>query len=182
MVATSVTWPGQPVTLEFRKPTVSCAKHVWRLVRESGALDENSCYAYLLLCRDFGETCVVAHDDLGVAGFVTAYRPPDRRRVLFVWQVGVASRARRRGIGQRMLRHLLERPACHDVQFVEATVTPSNAPSRRLFAALARQLDCDVKWTAGFSEEDFGGSEHESEPLLRIGPIDRPQLAQKGTP
>ncbi|HUG20567.1 MAG TPA: diaminobutyrate acetyltransferase [Planctomycetaceae bacterium] len=159
---------------QFRPPTLADAPLVWQLVRDSGVLDLNSCYLYLLLCRDFAETCLVAEDETGVAGFVTAYRPPLRSESLFIWQVGVAPHARRQGLASRMLRSLLSSPGCRDVQFLEATVSPSNVASRRMFETLARALEIPIQWTDGFLPEHFGSQQkHEAESLLRIGPLER---------
>src|SRR5690606_4540692 len=71
---------GQPAAqpIAFEQPTVADGAEMWRLVRESGVLDENSCYAYLLLCRHFDSTCLVARQAGDVVGFVAAYRPPNR--------------------------------------------------------------------------------------------------------
>lgn len=145
-----------------------------QLVESVGVLDRNSCYLYLLLCRDFADTCVIAESNRELAGFVTAYRPPSRPEVLFVWQVGVARAARRQGLAKRMLRKLLSLPACQDVRFLEATVTPSNAASRNLFELLADELGAARVWCNGFCSEQFAiPHEHEDELLIRIGPLER---------
>jgi diaminobutyrate acetyltransferase len=83
----------------LRSPTVDDGAAIWQLVRETGVLDENSAYAYLLLCRDFARTSLVAERDSQLAGFVTAYRPPQRLQMLFVWQISVSQSARRQGLG-----------------------------------------------------------------------------------
>jgi L-2,4-diaminobutyric acid acetyltransferase len=149
------------------------APWIWRLVRETGVLDENSSYLYLLLCQDFAETCVVAEQESQVVGFVTAYRPPVRSNVLFVWQVGVSSAARRQGLALRMLNDLVARCRAGDagIEFVEATVASSNIPSRRLFESLASSLDASLIDGEGFRESHFRFGGHEAEPLIRIGPL-----------
>lgn len=155
---------------EFRKPTLADASRIWSLVRESRVLDENSCYLYLLLCRDFAETCLVAKRDSQLAGFVTAYRPPNRSSVLFVWQIAVSESSRRQGLALRMLRALLDR-FDDSIDYVEATVAPTNKPSRRLFETLAEKLDAPFSSGEGFTSAHFAAGDHEAEPLIRIGPI-----------
>ena len=142
-----------------------------RLVRDSGVLDANSPYAYLLLCDHFADTCLAAFRCDELVGFVTAYRPPIRPNSIFVWQIGVAATARGCGLGKRLLRNLLALPACRDVRFLEATITPSNAASWRLFESVARDLGVRLETQVGFRAEDFGSS-HEEERLLIIGPLD----------
>lgn len=153
---------------------------LWALVRASGRLDANSPYAYLLLCTHFADTCVIAERNGRVVGFVTAYRPPSNPEVIFVWQIAVAVAARGRGIAKRLLRTLLERPACAGVRFLEATVTPSNHPSKKLFHAFARSLDVRCTEAGGFAEDLFPRCAHELELLIRIGPLDGLESRRKG--
>jgi L-2,4-diaminobutyric acid acetyltransferase len=152
---------------------------MWRLVRESGALDVNSVYCYLLLCKDFSATCCVAEARGGLVGFVTAYLPPGRSDTLFVWQIAVTSELRGQGVAARLLQELLRRRACRDVRFVEATVGPSNHASRALFTALARDLNGSLSEQSCFDASLFPEGGHEPENLLRIGPfsLSQPSLA-----
>jgi len=165
--------------IELRQARVPDAASIWRLVRDSGVLDCNSSYLYLLLCRDFSDTCVVAERGEETVGFVTAYRLPRDPSVLFVWQIGVCSTARRQGLAKRMLRDLLDR---QDVEqpprFLEATVAASNIASRRLFQSLAADIGATLVEEEGFLVSDFPAAvsddpaeAHEAEPRLRIGPL-----------
>jgi L-2,4-diaminobutyric acid acetyltransferase len=156
--------------LVVREPRIEDAERMWRLVRDSGTLDLNSGYAYLLLCRHFRNTCLLAEDDDGaIAGFVVGYRPPDAEDTMFVWQIGVSTRHRRRGVGRTLLLALLDR--LERVRFLEATVTPSNEPSRRLFRSVARSLDARFETRPYFDEDVLPESDHEPETLVRIGPL-----------
>jgi L-2,4-diaminobutyric acid acetyltransferase len=157
----------------FRCPDLGDGTGIWELVRRSGVLDENSCYLYLLLCRDFRDTCLLAECGDELAGFVTAYIPPARPDVIFVWQVAVAEAYRGRGVASTALRCLIQLPACSGVRYLEATVAESNEASRRLFQSLAERLGTDCTTGRGFDQSLFPGSDHESEPLLRLGPFSR---------
>lgn len=152
-------------------PKVSHGADIHRLVSECRPLDLNSVYAYLLLCEHFAQTCVVAEHAGRVVGFVSAYRPPGRSETVFVWQVAVAEQVRGSGLAKAMLRELLARDAVRGCRYLETTVSPSNAPSRRLFRSLARELGAPVVESVLFSEKDFGEVSHEIEALLRIGPF-----------
>jgi L-2,4-diaminobutyric acid acetyltransferase len=156
----------------MRTPTVSDGAPMWALLSEAG-LDRNSPYAYLLVCTDFAETSVVAEDDEGLVGAVAAYRPPVRPEAVFVWQVGVADRARGRGLARRMLHEILALPANKDVEALTATVTPDNEPSLRLFRGLARELGVDCTEHPRFTVEHFpaDAGAHEPENELVIGPL-----------
>lgn len=158
-------------TLKYRNPTVEDGPDVWSLVKNSGVLDVNSSYCYLLLCQDFSDTCIVAEMAGKVVGFVTAYRPPARRDVLFVWQIGVDSSVRGRGVASALLDSLLSQDVCRDVLYIETTISPSNMPSRALFHSLARRLDVPVAEHEGFSEKLFPEGAHEPEHLFQLGPL-----------
>lgn len=160
----------------FRCAARGDAQRIDRLVRESGVLEPNACYAYLLLCEHFRDTCLVAEEraDGGatprLAGFVAGYRPPTKPDVVFVWQIGVADWARKRGLGGRMLRELIRSPGGRDARFLEATIAHSNAASQRLFTAFAEREGARLERAEGFAAADFGGG-HEAEELYRIGPL-----------
>lgn len=152
-------------------PGVRHGAAIHRLVEACKPLDLNSTYAYLLLCEHFAETCVHAERGGHTVGFISAYRRPKRSGVIFVWQVAVAKEMRGQGLARAMLRELIDRPALRDCRFLETTVSPSNEPSRRLFHSLARERQAAITERVLFSENDFGGEQHESEVLIRIGPF-----------
>lgn len=157
--------------IALRRPTVAHGAAIHDLVAACKPLDLNSRYAYLLLAAHFAETCVIAEDEGGVVGFVSAYVPPGRDDTLFVWQVAVAAAARGRGVAGAMLRDILARPRASGCTHLETTVSPSNTPSRRLFLALARELGAQVHETPLFASADFGDEDHECEVLIRMGPL-----------
>jgi L-2,4-diaminobutyric acid acetyltransferase len=157
-------------TFAFRRPCVEDGPALWNLARESGGLDVNSPYAYLLLGHLFTDTCVLAEDATGPAGFTSALLAPGRPETLFVWQVAVHPARRRRGLAGRMLRHLLGRPACAGVRAVEATVTPGNRASRALFVRLAAEMGASCRILPGFPRAVFPSGGHEPEMLVRVGP------------
>lgn len=143
---------------------------MWDLARANG-LDVNSPYHYLVFCRDFAETSIVADGGAGPVGFVTGFRRPADPGTLFVWQVAVDHRARRQGLGLAMLAHLVARLAPAGVAHVEATVTPSNTASAALFASLARAVRAPKVDAPLFGALDFPEDHaHEPEILVRIGP------------
>lgn len=156
----------------IRSASMADGAAVWRLVKESKVLDVNSSYAYLLFLDRFGATSVVAEtDDGGVVGFVTGFRPPESPDVVFVWQVAVDASMRGRGLARRMLDALVGLDACRGVRFLETTVTPSNGPSRALFASFARGREAEHTVSPYIEMEMFPEPGHEDEELHRIGPF-----------
>lgn len=165
--------PGtEPETapISIRMPETGDGKDIYALVKESGTLDVNSEYAYLLLGTHFQQSCAAAKVDGRLAGFVSAYIPPNQPDVLFVWQVAVDGEYRKRGLALAMLKDILCRPCCAQTKYIQATITPSNFASRSLFTSLARDLDTSFHERFMFPEEYFSES-HEPEPLFVIGPL-----------
>jgi L-2,4-diaminobutyric acid acetyltransferase len=156
---------------DFRHPQVADGLRIWRLIREAGTLDLNSTYAYLVLCRDFADTCLLAEHDGRLDGFVTGYLPPKHPNTLFIWQIGVAPAARGKGLASQLLENLLQSESCRHVNSLITNVTPSNKASRALFARLARALETELTEDDGFGEALFPEPGHEPERLLHIGPF-----------
>ncbi|WP_232661640.1 diaminobutyrate acetyltransferase [Pseudonocardia sp. TRM90224] len=160
---------GPPAgAISYGPPDVADGVECWRIARESEVLDVNSRYAYLLWCRDFASTSVVARLDGAVVGFVTGYRRPDSPSTLMVWQVAVDERARGAGVAGRMLDELRSRVDAIDR--LETSITPANTASIALFSAFARRHGATVARTELFGP-DVLGDEHDPEILFRIGPI-----------
>jgi L-2,4-diaminobutyric acid acetyltransferase len=156
----------------FRHPDTEDGKHLWEITRHSGTLDLNSPYHYLIMCRHFGSTSVVAEINGTIVGFVTAYIPPESRNTLFVWQIAVNKSAQGKGLAKKMLVFAFKNAANNPLAFLEATITPSNTASIHLFSSVAQAFDAPFDFSETyFSEEDFGTGAHEPETLVRIGPI-----------
>lgn len=158
-----------PVT--FKMPIVEQGQDIWQLIKNTKNLDLNSAYSYLMLCKYFADTCVVAQSEEKVVGFISAFHPPNQPDVLFVWQVAVDSSFRRYGLGLNMLKHLLTRTSCLKVRYLEMTVNPSNKAAYSLYYKLADELNTSCEETICFPSWLFPGAQHEDEVMLRIGPL-----------
>lgn len=157
----------------FVEPNVDDGAAMWELVKDSGVLDLNSSYSYLMMCEFFSKTCVAAKNrNNELVGFVTAFHPPKKKDVVFVWQIGVAKSERGKGLGSKILKALLNLPANKEVRYLEATVSPSNIASQSLFRGIARKKDTNCVVLECFPEELFPvGGDHEPEMTYRIGPL-----------
>lgn len=151
------------------EPEVQHGSEMWRIATDSEALDVNSPYAYLVLCRDFRHTSRVALVDGDVAGFITGYIPEERQDTLFVWQIAVDDRHRGRGLASRMLDHLTESLVeSHGISTVETTITDDNRASQRLFESFAERWDdAELDRDALFTAEQFP-DDHSTEFLYTI--------------
>lgn len=141
---------------------------MWEITRDTGVLDVNSAYAYVLLARDFAATSVVVEADGRVVAFITGYRRPRAPDTLFVWQVGVDADQRGLGLAGRMLDELLDRLADDGVTHLETTVSPDNDASIAMFTALARRRQVAMARTELFTPEHLGVG-HLPEDLYTIG-------------
>lgn len=153
----------------FREPESGDGAAVWILARDSGTLELNSAYAYLLWCDRFADTSVVTEIDGRPVGFVCGFRPPRQPDTLFVWQVAVGEDHRGMGLARRMIASILDRDP--GLRYLEATVAPSNEASQRLFRSIARSRNCPCDESTHFRPQDFPDGEHEAEHLFRIGPF-----------
>jgi L-2,4-diaminobutyric acid acetyltransferase len=154
----------------FDPPSIDDGADLWRLASDSKSLDVNSPYSYLLWCRDFAATSVVARASGSTAGFITGYLRPQEPRTLFVWQVAVSQDWRRQGLARQMLDHLVAQLRPQGVDHVEATVTPDNLASTRLFTSFARANNTQLSRDELFSERLLGDG-HQAEIRFRIGPF-----------
>ncbi len=157
----------------MRKPTPRDGSSIYNLIKSSPPLDLNSLYCYLLISLHFGDTSVIAENDNGIAGFISAYIPPSRNDTLFIWQVAVHENARKCGLATKMIGHILARPETGPVAYIETTVTPSNTASESLFRHVAEKHNAPCRTTVCFPAMMFGSGSHEEEVLFTIGPLNK---------
>jgi len=155
----------------FSPPVSSDGIRVHRLVASCPPLDENSIYCNILQCDHFAATSVKVELDGELVAFISGYIPPAEPEVLFIWQVAVSSVARGKGLGKRMMDHLINRPACEEVRFLHTTVTPDNEASAGMFASFARHVKAPVSKEVLYDSEGHFDGKHESEERFVIGPF-----------
>lgn len=151
-------------------PVVADGPALFRITRDSQVLDVNSSYAYLMWCRDFANTSVVARVDGVVVGFVTGYIRPEAPDTIMVWQVAVDASQRGGGVAGKLLNHLLDQVLPRGVHYLETTITADNTASIKLFSALARNRSAELVSSELFTSDLFPDA-HEGEDLYRIGPF-----------
>ncbi|MFC9292550.1 diaminobutyrate acetyltransferase [Streptomyces sp. NPDC057011] len=165
--------PSTGPTTHIDRPRPGDGPLLWRLARDSGTLDLNSSYSYLLWCRDFAGTSAVARDAAGRAvGFVSGYLRPESPGTLLVWQVAVDASVRGQGIAGALLDSLSARVAAeHGLRSMETTISPGNRASERLFASYAARHGATLTREVLFNPEEFPDGGHAPEVLHRIGPL-----------
>ena len=158
-------------SIVLRSPVLEDGVAVFRLVENCPPLDMNSSYCNLLQCSHFANTSVAAQMNGEMVGFISGYVIPGRPDTLFVWQVAVAEQARGVGLASRMLTHILARPHCAAIAYVETTITQDNQASWALFKSLAKKLSADFRSSGWMDKETHFAGKHDSEALVHIGPF-----------
>ena len=156
-----------PTAAAFRTPTAADGARMWEIARDSGVLDLNSSYAYVLWGAEFSDSSIVVEVDGRVVGFVTGFLRPSEPESIFVWQVGVDADQRGKGLAARLLHHLMDRLAEHGVVRLRTTISPDNEASKRTFGAVARDRGMTLSREDYLSAELLGEG-HEPEDLYTI--------------
>lgn len=156
-------------TIHCRAPTAGDGHAVWQLIGRCPPLDANSLYCNLLQCDHFGDTCIAAvNEQEALVGWVSGYLLPRQPSTLFIWQVAVDQAAQGQGLGKRMLRELLARPACRDVNTLQTTITTDNHASWRLFVSFAREHGGQMSDECYFHQDEHFAGAHASEHMVTI--------------
>jgi L-2,4-diaminobutyric acid acetyltransferase len=158
-------------SIQLHVPTSEDGLPLHKLIQQCPPLDPNSVYCNLLHCSHFAATSVAAKQGDELVGFISGYLIPERPDTLFIWQVAVADGARGRGLASLMLTHLLQRPTCSTVRFMETTITPDNQGSWALFRRFAASRQAPLKESVEFDRDRHFSGQHDSEWLVRIGPL-----------
>ena len=69
--------------VNFRAAQPNDGLTLWQLVRDTGVLDLNSPYFYVLMATDFGETCLVVEHNEQIVGAIIGYHPPKQKQTVF---------------------------------------------------------------------------------------------------
>ena len=152
----------------FRKPVREDGADIWELIKACKPLDENSMYCNLLQADHFADTCVVAEMEGRIVGWVSGYILPHDEDTVFVWQVAVSELARGKGLGGRMLEHLLTRDECKDVRRLQTTITRDNDASWGLFRKFAEAQGGLLDAQAHFTRDTHFQGEHDTEHMVTI--------------
>ena len=157
--------------LKLTPPSAEDGAAVFNLVAQCPPLDPNSMYCNLLQCSHFSATSVAAKQGDELVGFISGYLIPQRPNCLFIWQVAVSEKARGHGLATRMVQHILARPVCQQVNYLETSITETNQASWALFQGLAKKLNADLHTSVLFDQKQHFANAHDTEMLVKIGPI-----------
>lgn len=144
---------------------------MWELARRVRGAECDTAYFYLLWCREFAQTSVVATVDNQVVGFVLGYLRQDVPGTLVVWQVGSDPSCPVFGVRSRMLNEIIDRQVARGCRFVETTVTAREVETIRGVRRLAGQRAARVAKQVLFEADRFPDG-HAAEMVYIIGPLE----------
>lgn len=159
----------QSAHLTLTNPKVEDGAAMWELAKTT-SLDTNASYTYVMMCEYFNETCTVAKIDEEVVGFIVGFIPPKKPDTFFIWQIGIDESQQATGLALDLIKRVVRNSEEH-VQYVEATVTPSNRASQSVLQKLARNQKTEFNVFDCFSKHHFPNDNHDEEKLYRVGPI-----------
>lgn len=162
---------GESSGLEIRPPEMEEGAAMWRIARDSGTLDLNTSYAYLMMARDFAATTRIAVQDGETVGFALGYQRPAAPETLFIWQIAVDASQRGKKVAGRLLDALLA--DLPQVTTLETTITADNAASQRLFASFAERHGASEEVLPLIEESHFPDEGHGAELLHLITGLQR---------
>jgi len=171
-------------TIHYVPPQQEHGSQMYSIALSSPPLETNTNYCYNLFAKHFAnDGCLVALQDQEVLAFIQAYRPPQQRDTIFVWQIGVRPTARGRGLGTGLLKNSCLRLLQEGVQYLEATIDPANKASITLFTRFADKLGVPLKVVDNFLSSNHLSTAteyHEKEDLYRIGPFTMEHFEKSG--
>lgn len=145
---------------------------MYEIAKNSKVLDVNSAYCYIMWSTYFPQSSMVATYNEKVIGFIIGFIQPEKQDTLFVWQIAIDEAYRGNGLARTMIDELFDQVKNDGIQYIEATVTPSNTASNKLFSGIARNKAANYTITTCFESEDFPDNSTEEENTYRIGPLE----------
>jgi L-2,4-diaminobutyric acid acetyltransferase len=125
--------------LEIRRPKADDISGIVTVVRSCEPfLTAHMSYIYWMNIHNYGETCAVAELNGELVGWCSISPTPSGK--LFLHQLGIAPRARRRGVGDSLLAFLLNRLSERNVAFeLEFTIDRKNRAAQNMFKRFAER-------------------------------------------
>ena len=144
---------------------------VAELIKRCPPLDLNSTYHYLIQSHYFSKTCSIAFDNKKVVAFVSGFINSSKNNSLFIWQVAIDENYRGKELGIELIEFILNQNK--NLDSIETTVTETNLASRRMFEKFCEKYQIKLSEQTLFNKEQDFSNEHDSEILLKIGPLNK---------
>lgn len=110
---------------------------VRKIIDQSENLDSHTDYTYWVALNFWPELFLVATDGESIVGFTFGLRSKENPDRIFLWQVGVLSSARQKGIATSLVKELCNRGIQNGVRELWVTIADENTASLALFKKMA---------------------------------------------
>jgi diaminobutyrate acetyltransferase len=100
-------------------------------------------YTYWILSHYFNKTCKVAEINSSITGFISGI-PSSEKPILFIWQLCVLQKFRKRGIASRLIDSIVKKAIKNNYQ-IEFTISSKNIASINLFTKYAKQNNITIQ-------------------------------------
>lgn len=125
--------------VKVRKAKFEDYSSIKSIVDDSGTLDRHTTYTYWVALSQFSSSFLVAEIDETIVGFVFCVVSFGSERTKFVWQIGVDTNFRSRGIANQMLDALITSSKEEGFDALTYTITQDNTASNNLFRKIANE-------------------------------------------
>lgn len=129
----------------LRSCSVADVEGIVQFVESCPPLDLHTPFTYWVTLRYWGRHCFVATMADRIVGYASAIGSGGGDDVLYLWQIGVASELRGRGLAQRLIESVADVGRESGFQVLQVSIAPDNEASLRAFRRFAasreRSLD-----------------------------------------
>ena len=157
--------------IKITSPSKKYGYALSKLIERCPPLDLNSTYHYLIQSHYFSKSCSVAFESNKVIAFVSGFINPSKNNALFIWQVAIDEDYRGKGLGIELIEFILKQNK--NIDSIETTVTENNFASKRMFQKFCGKYQIKLSEKTLFNKEQDFSNEHDSEILLKIGPLNK---------
>lgn len=117
---------------------------VLNLVKSCEPLDLHTPYTYWVLCHYFGDYSFIIRDETDIpVGLITSLLI--NNEIIFIWQIGIIKEYRRKGIGKKLIRKVINKAKENEIKKIQFTIDFSNNASLSTFRSIAKEQKAEMK-------------------------------------
>ncbi|HEY9775122.1 MAG TPA: GNAT family N-acetyltransferase [Planktothrix sp.] len=130
----------------------------------------HSAFTYWVVSHFYGDYSLIAFDEAGeAAGYIMSITKRDEPDLLYVWQIGVLSKYRRKALARELIEKLYnEKIAASKIKRLQVTIDSNNVASNRFFRAFAERHGAAMKPIGEAAIVDPIEGKSETETLFEI--------------
>lgn len=147
--------------MEIRNIKESDVDALRQFVNSCEFLTPHTAISYWILARHFADTCFVLIDKGGICGFVSAVTGPSNSDVLTLWQIGISTAHRGKGLATRLIDAVFARARILGLRTVQVIIEPENQNSLEVFKGYCqkKQIEISQVGKADYTDSLTGSTE-----------------------